>query len=247
MQKLGLDCPTSWLHYIEDYTDYDYVLVEKCLKDKDYLEYFKNSPKDKLINNRLMGTDTSRTLEDIVKVWEILGGKVIAPDWGNDHLRTLDAFGICCEAIGWENVIGVVQTTNEANIKECLEIYGEQVAVGFDVGSEHEDDEVDKAFKRIKVVQKLVAKKVHLLGMTNPGELLFYKNLDYVESINTGLPILLGFKGMSLMEHKRIKDVSSYNYMDMDNPPFDGDVYDLIESNVADLRYLLGYFYEGKE
>ena len=237
--QLGLDSPVSWLHYIQKFADYDYILVEKCVLDKMYLEYFKNSSRDKLINNRLMGTDTSRQLGDIIKVWNILGGQVIAPDWGNNHLRTIDAFGVCAEAVGWNNVIGVVQTLNEANIKECLEIYGDTVAVGFDVGSEHEDDELDKIYRRIKVVRQLKDKKVHLLGMTHPGELLFYRNMPWVVSINTGTPVMLGFKGIRLENYERVKDVSSYNYMDMDYPLYHKDIMKLIEENIDCLRSLL--------
>jgi len=239
MQKLGLDCPTSWLRYVQPYADYDYVLVEKCLRDEAYLNFFKNSPREKLLNNRLMGEDIPRTLAEIKYVWDILGGIVIAPDWGNDHIRTLGAYSRCCEEFGEKNVIGVVQGIGEDEILDCLVIYGSKIAVGFDVGSQHEDSETDKIFRRIKVVEKLRLRKVHLLGMTNPGELLFYANLDYVESINTGLPVLLGFKGMHLIGHKRVKDVSSYNYMDMDNPPYDKGVHNLIDSNIGDLRMLL--------
>ena len=78
-----------------------------------------------------------------------------------------------------------------------------------------------------------------LLGMTHPGELLFYRGLGYVESMNTGLPILLGFKGIGLLEHKRIKDISSYNYMDMDYPSYDKRVYNLIKINLRELRRML--------
>lgn len=247
MQKLGLDCPTSWLEYIQPLADFDYVLVEKCLKDEAYLNYFKKSPREKIINNRLMGEDKPRSLQDIKKIWDILGGKVIAPDWGNDHRMTIEGYKECCSLIPKENVIGVIQGNGLFEIDECVGTYGQVVAVGFDVGSVHEDDEVSKTYRRIRVVENLDSKRVHLLGMTNPGELLFYKQMPWVESINTGLPVLLGFKGMSLLEGKRVKDVSSYNYMDMDNPPYDEDIYDLIEGNVADLRCLLGYSYEGKE
>jgi len=237
--KLGLDSPTGWLQYTQPFADYDYVLAEKALSDELYLEFFKRSSKPKLINNRLMGTDTSRQLEDIVKVWKILGGQVIAPDWGNDHLRTIDAFGLCAEEVGWDNVIGVIQSLDEADIAECIEIYGEKVAVGFDVGSEHEDDELDKVYRRIKVVRQLKGRKVHLLGMTQPGELLFYKSMPWVESINTGTPVMLGFKGILLENYERVKDVSSYNYMDMDYPPFHKDIMKLVEENIEYLRRLL--------
>lgn len=239
--KLGLDCPTSWLECIQPYADYDYVLVEKCLTDEVYLNYFKNSSREKLLNNRLMGADMPRTLEDIVQVWDILGGMVIAPDWGNEHIKTVMGYKEICKEIPKENIIGVVQTIDSYEVEDLLEIYGDKVAVGFDVGSEHEDGEVDKVRRRVGVVTYLKGKdkKVHLLGMTHPGELLFYKNLGYVESINTGLPVLLGFKGMNLFGYKRIKDVSSYNYMDMDNPSFDPHIYNLIKDNLTNLRMLL--------
>ena len=237
--KLGLDCPTGWLRVLQSYTDYEYVLIEKCLTDEAYLNFFKKSNKEKLLNNRLMGADMPRQLGDIVKVWDILGGMVIAPDWGNDHRRTMEGYVECCKVIGAENVIGVIQTIEDKEIWECVDLYRGRVAVGFDIGSQHEDEEVDKMYKRIKVVQKLEGIRVHLLGMTNPGELLFYKDMSYVESINTGLPILLGFKGMSLLGGRRVKDVSSYNYMDMDTPPIDADILDRVKANINTLRCLL--------
>ena len=76
--------------------------------------------------------------------------------------------------------------------------------------------------------------------MTVPAELEFYRSNTRVESLNTGLPMLLASRGESLRFHKgRVKDVSSYNYMDMNYPPVGLHTFRLLERNVGTLRELL--------
>jgi hypothetical protein len=57
--QIGLDSPTSWIGIVQPLADFDYVLVDKALRDTTYLDYFKKSSRPKVLNNRLIGTDTS--------------------------------------------------------------------------------------------------------------------------------------------------------------------------------------------
>jgi hypothetical protein len=121
-----------------------------------------------------------------------------------------------------------------------LDLYGPTIAVPFDVGSVHEEVEWLKVCRRVQVVYSLGNKQIHLLGLTNPLELNFYRDLPNIKSINTGLPMLLAFKGRTLIPYEgRVKDISSYNYMDMDAPSVDLSTLRLLEKNIKSLRKLL--------
>ncbi len=237
--KLGLDCPTSWLGLVQPLGDFDYVLVDKVLRDPIYLDYFKTSPRPKVLNNRLIGTGMPVALGDIKEVWGQLGGMVIASDWMNDHIRTLGAYEECCRAFGSDNVVGVLQGVSDQEVKDCLDLYGERVAVPFDVGSRKEESAWVKACRRALVTYSLGERKVHLLGLTNPKELEFYRECPNIESLNTGLPMLLAFKGQSLTYSEKDKASSSYHDMDMGSPPVNYQTFKLLEDNIRELRGLL--------
>ena len=233
--KLGLDCPTGWLFYIEDLVDYHYILVDKALKDSTYLKYFKNRDKLKLLNNRAMMQGVPLPLDEIKKVWDILGGQVIAPDWMWDPERTFNAYEDCCKAFGKENVIGVLQGMEE----EDVDRYGDEVAIPFDLGSEKEEPWEVKADRRIRMVEKLKGKKIHLLGLTSPRELEHY-GCDSVVSLNTGLPILLAMQKKDIRNFEEDKRDSAYHSMDMDFPLLDNSTYKLMRENIKIIRRLLG-------
>lgn len=236
--KLGLDCPTSWLEQVQPLADYDYVLVDKALKDERYLNYFEKSNRPKILNNRLMFTGEPISLDKIKIVWDVLGGEVLAPDWMGDPWKTHSIYEECRELFGEVNVIGVMQGTTRDNIYSCHVIYGNKVALPFDVGSKKEDSVSVKVCRRILSVFALSAKKVHLLGLTTPRELEAYKDVDNVESLNTGLPILLAMQGKSLRNFNENKKDSSYHSMDMDIP-LDEKTFKLVEENIKELRNLL--------
>lgn len=243
--QIALDCPTNWLGLVQPLVDCDSVLANRVLEDDEYLNYFLKSSRPKIINNRKLGKDVPLGLIQIEDARTRIGdnGTVIAPDWGNSHRKTLEAFEDCRGIFGDENTIGVIQGTSDNEVEECLKLYGKKVAVGFDVGSKHEASELEKVARRALVISQISGRgrKIHLLGLTNPAELELYKgNLD-IESISTGYPVLLAFLGRKLIPYQgRIKDISAYNYMNMKYMPIDLSTFRLIEENIKQLRNLLG-------
>ena len=234
--KLGLDCPTGWLERLYPFTDYDYVLVDKALRDFDYRSFFMQSEKPKILNNRIMKQWEPLPLNDIKRVWDILGGSVIAPDWMWDHESTLNAYEECCNTFGEENVIGVVQGIERDEIDACLDFYGERIAIPFDVGSAKEDPPEIKVKRRIQVVNALGDRRIHLLGLVHPSELREYGSSSPVESLNTGLPVLLALQGKHIRDFEEDKKHSSYHSLDMDTPMLTDAVYQLILNNIGELK-----------
>jgi hypothetical protein len=231
---LGLDCPTGWLEKVQLLADYDYVLVDKALADKTYLNYFKNSNRPKILNNRVLLEWEPLPLDRIKEVWDILGGAVISPDWMWESSKTFGSYEECCRTFREENVIGVVQGVTLGDIDICLRLYGEKVALPFDIGSKKEESYRVKMGRRIAMVNVLEGrKKIHLLGLTNPKELEFYKDSYSVESLNTGLPILLASQGKKLEYFDEDKKDSSYHGLDMDFPTID---FDLVKENISYLK-----------
>lgn len=238
--SLGLDCPTGLLELVQPLADYDYVLVEKASREPAYLSFFKTSRKPKLLNNRLIGKAESVPLDEIKRVWDVLGGEVIAPDWMGASKKTFDAYDECCKTFGEENVVGVIQGTSQEDIDTCLGLYGSKVALPFDVGSTYEEDIQVKVHKRFVMVGALESKRIHLLGLLDPRELEFYGYPDSVESLNTGFPILLALQGRYVGDYRGDKSRSSHNSMNMSNPKVDNKTYGLIEDNVRYIKRLLG-------
>ena len=239
---VSFDYPTNWLGLVQPLGDWDSVLVDRALQDDEYLAYFRKSSRPKLLNNIKIGTDTPLGTPAIKAVWDVLDGIkfVLSPDWGNNHQNTLDYYGESCGLFGKENVIGVIQGVTKEEIEECLECYGSKVAVGFDVGSLHEVSEIEKVCRRALVVSQIKNKKIHLLGLTNPAELLLYHGNMNIESISTGYPMLLAFMGRKLIPYQgRVKDISSYNYMDMKSSPINLSTFRLVEDNIKQLRMAL--------
>lgn len=234
--KLAMDCPTSWLGLVQPLADFDWISASQALRSPTYMGYFKDSKRPKVINNRKMGTGDPIPLEDIKRVWEITGGTVLAPDWLGDHQKTLQSYKDCGEVFGIENVIGVVQGDSPKALEDCLKVYGDRVAVPCDVGSSKEDPYWIKVCRRVLVVNALVGKKIHLLGLVHPVELSFYGECSNVESLNTAIPVLLAFRAQSMANYKGDKEASSYHLMDMDHPPIDLGVFRLLDSNIKELR-----------
>lgn len=240
--SLGLDCPRGWLGQVRLLVDYDYVLIDKASKDPAYLNYFKQSSRPKLLNSRVIKEWVPVSLDEMKKVWDVLGGVVISRDWLWEPKRTFDAYEESCKAFGQENVIGVMQGTSQEDIDTCLGLYGNKIALPFDVGSAKEDSLQVKICRRIMLVDALKHKRIHLLGLTSPKELEFYRYPDSVESLNTGLPILLALQGKKIEGYFEDKKDSSYHGIDMDNPPLSFETLRLVRSNIRFLRNLLGGF-----
>jgi len=238
--SLGLDCPTSWLEQVQPLADYDYVLVDKALRDKAYLNYFKNSNRPKILNNRVLLGWEPLPLSQIKEVWDTLGGMVISPDWMWDSSRTFGAYEECCKAFGEKNVIGVLQGVTLSDIDTCLRLYGGKIALPFDLGSKKEETVQVKMGRRLVVVDIFeTRRKIHLLGLTNPKELESYRYSDAVESLNTGLPILLALQGQDIGGYDEEKKRSSYHSMDMSHPSLSYETLKLVEANVEYIRRLL--------
>lgn len=238
--KLGLDCPTNLLYQVQPFADYDYVLVDKACQDPMYLEYFKNSKKEKLLNNRILMQWEPVPLDRIKKVWDIIGGRVIAPDWMWDSEKTFGAYEECCRTFGEENVVGVIQGINRRDVDWCIDLYGEKVAIPFDVGSPKEDPVEAKVYRRMRLVGQLCGMEIHLLGLTSLDELDFYRDSSSrVTSLNTGLPVMLALEGKKMEDFCEDKRHSSYHGMDMDSSSYDKSVLRLLEDNISFLRRLL--------
>lgn len=237
--KLGLDCPTNLLYQVQPFADYDYVLVDKACEDPLYLEYFKNSKKEKLLNNRILMKWEPVPLEKIRRIWNIIGGRVIAPDWMWESEKTFGAYEECCKAFGEDQVIGVIQGITQKDIDTCIDLYGEKVAIPFDVGSPKEDPIEAKVYRRIRVVKQLSGMEIHLLGLTTIEELDFYSYSDTVVSLNTGIPVMLALEGNRIENFCEDKKHSAYHSMDMDEPTFDKSTLRLLEDNISFLRRLL--------
>jgi hypothetical protein len=81
--------------------------------------------------------------------------------------------------------------------------------------------------------------RVHLLGTAWPAEFSLYKNLPFIESIDTSNPIMAALDGTIYREHgvSRKPIANMNNYQDM---PIDDVAMELVEYNVRKFREING-------
>ena len=259
--RLALDIPPLWLGILSPLSDVDFISAALCDKYPDYLNYYKDQLRSSILNCRdLWAPKSEEEVKDsnitskkelLPKVGTITGSvsfevldkvvEQVEPDWilspdvFRDHNATLSRYTNLKDKYG-DKLVGVVQADSDEELEECFAAYGEIVAIPYDIGSKWEDPIGLKIARRIMAVQAFPDRKVHLLGLTSPLELLFYKDFPNVISFNTGLPIKLAFEGKPLLTQDE-KVFSSL--IEEVNYPVTYESFKKAEKNIRDLRSIL--------
>jgi len=237
--KLALEARTDMLEMVQPFADFDWILAHKVLEDEGYAKFYKESDKPRFIDNSVNEIGEPVSIEDMKKVWGVLGGGyIVAPDWIGDATKTVEAYGKCVEEFGEENVVGVLQGGTFQEALGCLNVFRGMVAVPYDIGSKKKDPPWLMALRRILVVSNIPSDRyIHLLGFTSIDELWWYTNRPNVVSIDTGIPILLGLQGLDILDPLEGKEEPTYNRMDKLELTQDG--WTAICRNIALLRRYL--------
>lgn len=239
MIKLGLDCPTKWLEQVQPLGDYDWVMADFVLTNKEYADYYAESKRFKILNNRKRATGVPIGAS---KIWEALqkieADLIVAPDWYLDNGRTLKAYMEFVKEFGEDAVIGVIQGKEDKEIGKCLDTYGGIVAVPYDVGVAHEVPLDEKIEAREKVVNWVLeeGRAVHLLGVLSVKEFGLY-DMGKDVTLSTGLPVYLGLEGRRLEDFKDNRDWATYILMG--ERDFEPTVFKLVKENIEVLRRMM--------
>jgi len=255
--KVSHEVPLSLLEMSKSFNDYDYCLPHLLDKYEEYKKYFqwaKENNRYIIMDNSLHelghAYDESRLLHWIN---ELKPNEFIVPDvWQNTS-------GSIVNAREWSSVIlpkevtkvAVVQATNFTDAVVCYQTYKDlgYKKIAFSYGAEyyldhsnHPNKNIAKSLGRIEVVSKMYSMnlirnndRVHLLGCQVPQEFSWYKDMPFIETIDTSNPIMATLDGIQYgrngLTEKPKSNMNDSFYIDSIN-------YELLDWNLKTFRKL---------
>jgi len=237
--RLALECRPDLLELVQPFADFDFILAHEVLGNPEYLEFYKESTKEKIVDNSVNELGEPSTLEELGEAFsEVSADYVVSPDWIGDSLRTRNAYLESIKVFGKDKVIGVVQGETYEEAINCLRTYGGIVAVPYDICSKKSDPPWAMGLRRALVVCNIPLDfQIHLLGFTSLDEFIYYENRPNVWSIDTGIPILLGLESKDILDPLSSKEKPTYNLME--NKKVTQENWTAICRNIALLRRYL--------
>lgn len=221
--KIAHESPKSIFKTIQSLTDYDYALVHLFEEDKEYLNLFKEAKKEGreiILDNSIFELEEAFDAERFAYwIKELEPTWYIVPDALEDAMKTVS------QMREWNKKysdlpgkkIGVVQGKTYAEIKECYEYMDkianvDMIAISFDYSYyresvPHPNKYVSWMLGRVKLLGDLLRdgiinekKPHHLLGCGLPQEFAFYKDYEWIYSLDTSNPVVHGIKGVPYTE-----------------------------------------------
>lgn len=217
--QYALISPTKFLDRVSSLGDIHLVLAHLVLRDEAYREYYKNETKYKILDNGAFELRTPLSTEEILKAAELIGAdEVVAPDVFLDaeaSFNLTSMFTTKVKVLSKEpvtfKVMGVPHGNTFFSWLECFQrLYHhsriDTIGIGYQsckVFSSVWPDAKSLSTIRANLVKALTThfteKPIHLLGGgSNPIEVLQYKNIPTVRSIDTSFPFLCGQHGIQM-------------------------------------------------
>jgi hypothetical protein len=216
--KVSHEVPLCLLEDSLDFNGYDYALVHLLDKDEDYANFFlqaKQQGRYIILDNSLHELGTAYHDSGLIHwVEKLLPQEFIVPDVWQDTIHSI------VNARKWAQIelpeevtkVAVVQATNLADAITCYQVYKDlgYKKIAFSYGadyyldhSSHPNKNIAKSLGRIQVISKMyevgaILKKdrVHLLGCQVPQEFSWYKDMPFIETIDTSNPVMATLDGI---------------------------------------------------
>jgi len=256
--KISHEVPICLLEDSLDFNDYQYCLPHLLDQDTDYRNFFYKAKQEGvyiIMDNSLhelgVAYDESRLLHWIN---ELKPNEFIVPDVWQDTNASI------VNARKWSTIelpegvtkVAVVQAENLTGASICYQTYKDlgYKKIAFSYGAEyylnhssHPNKNIAKALGRIEVVSKLYSMgminskdRVHLLGCQVPQEFSWYKDMPFIETIDTSNPIMATLDGIQygrngLTEKPKANMNDHFYTTDLD--------YNLLDWNLRMFRKLL--------
>ena len=217
--KISHELPLALMHHAYEWNDYDYCLPHLIDQYDQYRIFFQKSRLDKrfIIMDNGLFEGVLHTTEDLLEKINLVRPDIfIVPDAWNDSTTTL------VNAKSWMinykeslpegvNLMAVCQGND---MGELITTYQTLVDLGYthiafnhsSIAYQHEYEGLDylKAamYGRIEFIRRLVASGTirkshyhHLLGCSLPQEFMSYSDWEFIKSVDTSNPILVGADG----------------------------------------------------
>jgi hypothetical protein len=213
--KVSHEVPLCFLEESLKFNDYDYCLPHLMDQYEEYKNFFLKSKNDGryiMMDNSLHELGVPYTKERLLYwLYELQPNEFFVPDYWEDKTSSV------VSAREWINIqksfpditfIAVVQAKDIHEAMECYQAYKDlgYQKIAFSYGASyynevcpHPNKALGKALGRIQVITQLQnwsvinkTDRIHLLGCSVPQEFGWYKDLSYIETIDTSNPIMAG-------------------------------------------------------
>lgn len=258
MIKTFHEAPKSIFSVVQTRTHGDYALVHLLEQDPEYAELFLQAKKDGreiILDNSIFELGEAFDTHLYVKWIETLQPDwYILPDSLENSLETREKAGEWVKQyphLGGKK-IGVVQGKTLEELVECYRYMTEnikvdKVAISFDYSYyqksfPHPNKWVSYMMGRVKFIGDLTRSGVfkeniplHLLGVALPQEGLFYRNYDFIDSVDTSNPVVHGIKGYGYEKTGLWKKETQMLHT-LINHDCDAEDFQLITENIMDFN-----------
>jgi hypothetical protein len=216
--KVSHEVPLCLLEDSLDFNDYDYALVHLLDKDEDYANFFlqaKQQGRYIILDNSLHELGTAYHDSGLIHwVEKLLPNEFIVPDVWQDTTQSI------VNARKWAQIelpkevtkVAVVQAESLTGAMLCYQTYKDlgYKKIAFSYGadyylehSSHPNKNIAKSLGRIQVISKmyeigaiLKTDRIHLLGCQVPQEFSWYKDMPFIETIDTSNPVMATLDGI---------------------------------------------------
>lgn len=240
--KVSHELPIDLLHKSYEWNDYDYCLPHLIDKFERYRLFFQKARLDKrfIIMDNGLFEGVTHTMDDLFdKIWMIHPTVFIVPDAWNDSTTTLrnakhwmlnhktnlpvetSLMAVCQgESIG--ELISVYQTLVDLGYKH---IAFNHSSIAYTNQYPDHKKVFGQMYGRIELIRRLMETDTartdvyhHLLGCSLPQEVMAYTQFDWIKSIDTSNPIIVGSEGIRYGDNgiefkptKKIEDLFEVN------------------------------------
>ena len=182
-----------------------------------YEKYYRDTQKKIILDSGVIEVGKPEKFEILIKIGENIEASVIAlPDYLHDASKTIESAKIIYE--NFHNYIrlkrfsfmGIIQGKNVKEWLKCFEKMANMdmiTILGIGIYSvkhvfqsiTHKTDCLNNRLACIELLDKKnmipKGKKIHLLGLGEPRELLYQKDYPFINSCDTTRPIMYGING----------------------------------------------------
>jgi len=250
--KVSHEVPLNILEVSRNFNQYDYCLPHLLDKYEKYKEYFLDAKKQGryiIMDNSLHELGQAYKTERLLHWIEVLKpDEFIVPDVWEEAGKSID------NASEWSKIklpkdtlkVAVVQAKNIDEADTCYRAYRAlgYRKIAFSYGASyyselvpHPTRAISTALGRVQVISTLynedvISKhdRVHLLGCAVPQEFIYYKDMPFIETIDTSNPIMAGIEGIK------------YNVWGLDEKPKTR-IDDVMEISMEDINRKWSYIY----
>lgn len=220
--KVSHELPLSLMHYAYQWNDYDYCLPHLLDKYEQYRLFFQKSRLDKrfIIMDNGLFEGVEHTIEDLLDKINLIRPNIfIVPDAWNDTTTTVRSAKHWMMNYGKklkELDVDLMAVCQGQTIGDLVIMYQTLTDLGYNhIAFNHSSIAYEKEYNgnmpklkaqmygRMDLIKRLNDKGVirknhyhHLLGCSLPQEFMNYKEYNFIKSVDTSNPILVGAEGV---------------------------------------------------